>query len=71
VLVADVARFERIGLRLHLQDQIDNIFERNVGLVWPVPAAPADVIANAILGNIAQRMIERLDLRGRPLAIAG
>ena len=35
----------------------------------PVPAAPADMEAHAILGNSAQRMIQRLDLEGGPFSV--
>src|SRR6516165_11217966 len=36
---------EGIGLRLDLEDQIDDVFERQVIGVRPVPAAPAQVVA--------------------------
>src|SRR5208282_4925265 len=39
------------------------------GGVRPVPAAPADVIADPILGQTAQRLIERFDPHGRELLV--
>ena len=71
VLVAHVAGFDRVGLRLHLQQQVDDVLERDVGLVRAVPASPADVEAHAVFGDALQRMVERLHLERRPLAVAG
>ena len=51
VLVAHVGRLERIALRLDLQHQVDDVLERQVVGVRPVPAAPAQVIAHAVLRN--------------------
>jgi len=39
MLVPHVAGLEGIGLRLHLEDQIDDMLERQVVGVRPVPAA--------------------------------
>src|ERR1700744_3526990 len=41
VLVADIAGFERIGLALHGQHDVDDIAHRDVGGVRAVPASPA------------------------------
>src|SRR5215470_15329500 len=51
VLVADIAGLDHIGLRLHLEQEIDDILQRDVALMRSVPAAPANMEANAILGN--------------------
>jgi len=45
VLVPDIAGLEGIGLRLHFEDQVDDVLERQVVRVRPVPAAPAQVVA--------------------------
>ena len=45
MLVPYVAGLKRVGLRLHLEDQIDNVLEWQVVGVRPVPAAPAQVVA--------------------------
>ena len=58
VLVAHVGRLERIALRLDLQHQADDVLERQVVGVRPVPASPAQVIAHAVLRNALQRMID-------------
>ncbi len=61
VLVARIRAFDQIGLRLDLQQQVDDALELEVESMRAVPAAPAQMIAHAIFRNIAQRMIERLD----------
>ena len=43
MLVSDVACLEGIGLRPHLEDQIDDVLERQVVGMRPVPAALAQV----------------------------
>src|SRR5215471_7543330 len=65
VLVADVAGLERVALRANGEYEIDNVGERDVGRVRPVPASPADVITDAIFRQSAERVVERLDARGR------
>ena len=51
VLVAHVGGLERIALRLDLQHQVDDVLERQIVGVRPVPGAPAQVIAHAVLRN--------------------
>jgi len=51
MLVSHVASLEGVGLRLHLEDQIDDVLERQVVGVRPMPAAPAQVVAHLLLGN--------------------
>ena len=63
VLVAHVARFDRISAGVRAQHQIDDVLQRNVGGVRAVPASPANVKADAVLRQTAQRMIERLHAR--------
>ena len=70
VLMAHVAGLDRIALRLHLEQKINNIFERHVAIVRPMPAAPADVETNAVFGNSLERVVHGLDLESGPLAVA-
>src|SRR5271170_6723003 len=46
VLVTDIAGFDRERPRPDLQQYVDDMLQRQVGGMWPVPAAPADVIAD-------------------------
>ena len=41
VLVPHIGRLERISLRLHVEDQIDDVLEWQIMGVRPVPATPA------------------------------
>ena len=70
VLVAHIGGLDRIGAGLHLQDQVDDVLERRVGDVRHVPAAEADVIADAVLRDAFERVVERLDAQLGPFAIA-
>ena len=49
VLVADIAGLERVGLSVDRQHDVDDVAHRDVGRVRPVPAAPAEVKADAVL----------------------
>jgi hypothetical protein len=46
---------------VHLQDEVDEVLERRVVHVRYVPAAPADVIPNAVLRNAVQRLVESVE----------
>src|SRR5580704_5985665 len=65
-----IGGFDRISAGAHLDDQIDDLFERRIRQMRDMPTAEAHVIADAVLGNTAERMIERVDSELRPLAIA-
>ena len=69
VLVANVARLERVGAGANRQQQVDDVAQRDVGEMRAVPAPPAHVIADAILGDAVQRVVERLDAQTRVGAI--
>ena len=69
VLVARVGLLDAVGADLHLQQQVDDVLQRHVEGVRAVPASPADVIARALLGDAAQRMVERVDAKLRPGAV--
>ncbi len=61
MLVPRIGRLKRIGLRPDFQDEVDQRFERDIRRMWRVPAAPAYVIADAVLGNSGQCMIEQVN----------
>ena len=61
MLVPHVAGLEGIGLRPDLEDQIDDVLERQVVGVRPVPAAPAQVVAHSFFGNADKRVIDGID----------
>ena len=61
MLVPDVGGLERIELRFHRQHDIDDVREREIEGVGPVPAAPAEMISDRVLGDVPQRVIQRLD----------
>jgi hypothetical protein len=44
----------RVGTNANLEQDVDDVPERQVGGVRPVPAAPADVVADPIFGQTAQ-----------------
>ena len=69
VLVAHVAGLERIGAGVDRQHHVDDVAHGDVGRVRAVPAAPAEMEADAILRQAAQRMVQRLDLGHGELAI--
>src|SRR5580692_7934092 len=61
VLVADITRLERIGIALNREHKVDDVAHRQIGDVWPVPASPAQMEADAVLGQALDRMVESLD----------
>ena len=69
MLVSDVACLEGIGLRPHLQDQIDDVLERQVVGVRPMPAAPAQVVAHLLLGNADKRVVDGIDAQPGEFAV--
>ena len=69
VLVARIGAFDDEGADLHAEDEIDDVLERHVGGVRAGPAAPADVIADAVRRQAFDRLVEHLDLQ--PPAICG
>ena len=69
VLVAHVRRLDRVGAGVDAQDEVDDVLQRRVGDVRGVPAAVAEVVADAVLGDAAQGVVERLDAQLGPLAI--
>ena len=69
MLVPHVAGLEGIGLRLHLQDQIDDVLDRQVMSVWPMPAAPAQMVAHSFFGDAGERVVDGVNAQLRKLAV--
>ena len=59
----------RRGLRFHLEDQIDDVLERQIVSVRAMPAAPAQVITHSFLGNAGERVIDGIDAPPGELAV--
>ena len=64
MLVADVAGFNRVDACVNAEHQVDDVPQRNVGGVRAVPASPANVVADAILRQPAERMIDGINATG-------
>jgi hypothetical protein len=51
VFVAHIAGLQRIRLRVHFNQQINDVLEGNIALVRAMPAPPTNVKPNAIFWN--------------------
>ena len=69
VLVARVGALDEIGPGFDFQHEVDDILQRHVGGMRPRPAAPADVIAHAFLGDSRQRLVQHLDVQLDPAPV--
>ena len=69
MLVPDIAGFERICAGIDGQHHIDDVAHRDVGRVRSVPAAPAQMKADALLRQTAQRMVQCLDPHHREFLV--
>jgi hypothetical protein len=58
VLVPRVCCLERIGLRPNFEDEVNQCFEGNVRRMRSVPAAPAHMIADPVLRNATECVVE-------------
>ena len=70
VLVPHIAGLYRVGAGPDLEQQVDDGGERQIGAVRPVPAAPADMIADPVLRQAAQRVMES-GARGVKVILSG
>src|SRR3970282_3008954 len=61
VLGARIGGLDGIGVGAHLENDVDDVLERDVVLVRPVIAAPAGVKAHPLRRNIPERVIERVE----------
>ncbi len=69
MLVARIGALDDEGADIHAEDEIDDVFQRHVGGVRAGPAAPADVIADAVRRQAFDRLVEHLDLEPQPFAV--
>ena len=69
MLVARIGKFDHIGAGPHLENEIDDVPQRDVAHMRAGPASPADVVAHAILGDALERVVERFDEFGEPAPI--
>ena len=61
VLVPRIGGFEQIRLRIDGQHDVDDVLHGDVVQMRAVPAAPAQVITNAIFGDPNEGVIQRFD----------
>ena len=69
VLVPGVRLLDQVEAGAHVEHEIDHVGERRVVRVWPVPASEAHVIADALLRDARERVVERLDAQRRPAPV--
>src|SRR5262245_24214225 len=69
VLVAWICRLEAQGASPHLEHEVDNVLERDIEHVGPVPAAPADMITGALRRQTLKRVVQSSDAQCRPLTV--
>ena len=61
VFMAGVRLLDRVVPRPYLQHEVDDLGQRRVERVGAVPASPADVVADTILRDALERVVERVD----------
>src|SRR4029077_4398331 len=69
MLMADVAGFHREGPGAHLEHRRGDVLQRQIGRMRTVPATPAYVVANPVLGQAAQTMVKRFYSHHRELPV--
>ena len=69
VLVARIGALDHIGADANRQDEIDDVLERHVGGVRSGPAAPADVIADALGRQPRDGVVEHLHVHRDPFPV--
>src|SRR5580700_1993458 len=68
VLVPRVGPLERNGMRPGLEHQIDDVTDRNIGVMRTLPVSPAQMHAHCLAGYIARRIIEDRQALGNLVA---
>jgi hypothetical protein len=66
VLVPRVGCFDQVSLRLHGEQNIHQVLQFQIVSVRTVPASPTEVIADPILGDVAQCIVQRLNAHLAP-----
>src|SRR6476661_7991712 len=61
VLVPGIGRLDGDRVRFDLEDQVDDVAQRNIVFVRAVIAAPAGMKPNPVGRDVAQPMVERVD----------
>ena len=69
VFVPDIAGLEGVGPGIDGEHDLDDVAHRNVSRVRPVPAAPAQMKADALLRQTAQRMVQCFDPHHREFLV--
>ena len=69
MLMPRVGRLDRIRSCLHLEQQIDHMFQGQIVCVGAMPTSPTNVVTHAVLGNIFQCVIQSLHPHCRKLAV--
>ena len=69
VLVPGVGRLDQVGAGVDLEHDVGDVRERHVVGVRAVPAAPAQVVPDAVGGQAVQGVVEHLDAVSRVAAV--
>ena len=69
--VSWIGGFERDRYRLGLENDVDDVGERDIAMMWAFVVPPAEMHAQLLNRDIGHRMIERLDMQLRALAELG
>ncbi len=68
VSVPRIRGFERDAAGARLEHDVDDVLERHIAVVGAFVVAPAKMQTKLLGTSVSQRMVERLDMHGRPLA---
>src|SRR5262249_19568024 len=67
--VPRIGKLDGIAAGAHLQDEIGDVLEGNVGAVRSRPAAPADVVSDLLARKPFDGVVDDLDLAREPAAV--
>jgi hypothetical protein len=63
MFVPRVCRFDIDEFRSRLQNQADDVFQRDVFMVGPTVISPTDMVADLCRGDVGKDVVENLDPR--------
>src|SRR3984893_18316044 len=69
VFMAGIGGFNQVCASTDLENEIDNLPERDIGRVRSWPASPANVVAHAIFGDSLQSMVQDVDVAAYPSVV--
>src|ERR1700692_2145870 len=69
VFMARIGGFDEVGAGTNLENEIDNLPQRDIGRVRSWPASPANVVAHAIFGDALQSMVQDVDVAAYPSVV--